>query len=242
MKIFACDSSAKSASVAVCDGRRLLAEYTVNNGNTHSETLLPMAEAALRSLGMTVDDVDLFGCSAGPGSFTGVRIGAATVKGLAFGKGKPCIGVSTLEALARNLVCDCDRIIYPVMDARRGQFYTAAFKCESGKLVRLTDDRALSSDELLRDIASRGKRVWLCGDGYDEARRLLPCELLHTTEERLIYQSAYNVALSVLESYEAGVRTTDAELHATYLRLPQAERDRLEKLADEKRKIQTERN
>ena len=103
MKLLALDSSATVATVALCEDDRLLAEYTLNNGNTHSETLLPMVESVLRSYGITVRDVDLFAASNGPGSFTGVRIGAATLKGLAFGAGKPCLGVSTLEAIAENL-------------------------------------------------------------------------------------------------------------------------------------------
>ena len=103
MKILALDSSATSASIAITDGTTLLAEYTLDNGNTHSETLLPMVEFALRTLSLTVDDIDLFAVSAGPGSFTGVRIGAATVKGLAFGRDIPCVAVSTLHALAYNL-------------------------------------------------------------------------------------------------------------------------------------------
>lgn len=227
MKIYALDSTAKAASVALCEDGRLLAEYTMNNGNTHSETLLPMTETMLRAMGLTVGDIDLFACAAGPGSFTGVRIGTATVKGLAFGSGKPCIGVSTLEALARNLVTDGYRVICPVMDARRGQLYTARFSCRGGKLRRLTPDRAIPYAEFEAECAAAGDKVWLCGDGYDLVKRLLPPGLSHDTPERLRYQSAYSVAQAALAAYEAGVHTTDEELRPVYLRLSQAERERL---------------
>ena len=143
MKIFACDSTAKTASVALCENNILLAEFTQNGGNTHSETLLPMVESALKTLGLRADDIDLFACSAGPGSFTGVRIGAATIKGLAFAKGKPCVGVSTLEALAYNLV-GYEGLICPVMNARRSQVYTALFRSNGEVLERLMDDSAIA--------------------------------------------------------------------------------------------------
>ena len=124
MKILAFDSTALTASVAVAEDEELLAELTLNNGNTHSQTLLPMAESLFKMLSITADDIDVFACSEGPGSFTGVRIGAATVKGMAFGRGKACAGVSTLEALAYNLR-GYEGIICPVMNARRAQVYTA---------------------------------------------------------------------------------------------------------------------
>ena len=129
MLILALDSTAQVGSVALCEDEKLIAEYTLNTGHTHSETLLPMVESVLKISGYTVDDVELFVCTAGPGSFTGVRIGAATVKGIAFGKDKPCIGVSTLEALALNGVA-LDGILCPCMNARRQQVYNALFDCD----------------------------------------------------------------------------------------------------------------
>ena len=129
MKILALDSSATVATVALCEDQRLLAEYTVNNGNTHSETLLPMVESLLANFSMTAKDVDIFAASIGPGSFTGVRIGAATLKGLAFASNKACVGVSTLEARAYNLVSH-KGLICPVMNARRSQVYTALFRSD----------------------------------------------------------------------------------------------------------------
>ena len=122
MKILALDSTAAVCSCAVCEDEKILSVFTVNSGNTHSETLLPMIEASLRMLSLEVCDIDLFAFSEGPGSFTGVRIGAATLKGLAFGRNKPCVGVSTLKALASNL-SGMSGIVCPVMNARRNQVY-----------------------------------------------------------------------------------------------------------------------
>ena len=227
MKIFACDSTAKTASVALCEDNILLAEFTQNGGNTHSETLLPMTEVLLNSMKTDIDEIDIFAVSEGPGSFTGSRIGAATVKVFAHRKDKPCIGVSTLEALARNLAFGEDKIIIPVMDARRGQFYTAKFAFRSGKLERIGEDTPMSFEDFLDDVRALGERVYLCGDGYAPARKLLGDELSHETPEKLRYQSAYSVAQIAYEKYLAGDRTSAEELRPTYLRLPQAERDRL---------------
>ena len=152
MKILAIDSTAIVASVAICDDERLAALYTVNNGNTHSETLLPMVESALSQSKLTVDDIGLFAVSAGPGSFTGVRIGVSTVKGLAFGSDIHCIGVSTIEALAYNLK-GSDGILCPVMNARRNQVYNALFKFEGERLVRLCPDRAIAVKDLGAELA-----------------------------------------------------------------------------------------
>lgn len=229
MKIFACDSTAKTASVALCEDKILLAEFTQNGGNTHSETLLPMTEVLLNSMKTDIDEIDVFAVSEGPGSFTGVRIGAATVKGFAHRKDKPCIGVSTLEALARNLAFGEDKIIFPVMDARRGQFYTAKFEFKNGALERIEDDSAKSFEELRAEIEALGRRVYLCGDGYAPARKLLGDEFSFETPEKLRYQSAYSVAQIAYEKYLAGDRTSAEELRPTYLRLPQAERDRINK-------------
>ena len=229
MKILAFDSTATTASVAITEDEKLLGEVTLNNGNTHSETLLPMTEVLLNSMKTDIDEIDVFAVSEGPGSFTGVRIGAATVKGFAHRKNKPCIGVSTLEALARNLAFGEDKIIVPVMDARRGQFYTAKFAFKDGKLERIEEDSAKSFEDLKTEIEAIGCRVYLCGDGYAPARKLLGDALSFETPEKLRYQSAYSVAQIAFEKYLEGDRTSAEELRPTYLRLPQAERDRINK-------------
>lgn len=227
MKILALDSTATVASVALCEDDRLLGEYTVNNGNTHSETLLPMVESLLRFFDLDPDDVDLFAASAGPGSFTGVRIGAATAKGLAFNTQKPCIGVSTLDALAYNLNV-LDGLICPVMNARRKQVYTALFRCENGKLTRLCPDSAIAITELDELLAAYDESVYLCGDGYEITKENLK-HPTRETPERLRHQSAFSVAQVAKAAYDAGVRTTDAEMVPTYLRPSQAERERAER-------------
>ena len=234
MLILALDSTALVGSVALCEDQRLLAEFTVNTGNTHSETLLPMVESVLRIAGYTVDDVDLFVCTAGPGSFTGVRIGAATLKGIAFGKDKPCIGVSTLEALARNGEA-LDGILCPAMNARRQQVYNALFDSDGQALNRLCDDRALAISELGEELTEKypDRPIYLMGDGaqlvYDALSENLGGRL-KMLPERLIHQSGYNTAMCGLKLWNEGVRTTDTELVPVYLRPSQAERMRMEKL------------
>ena len=227
MKILALDSTAIAASVALCEDETLLGEYTIQNGNTHSETLLPMIESLCKHFSLSADEIDLFALSAGPGSFTGVRIGAATLKGLAFGKNKICIGVSTLEALALNLALS-DGLICPVMNARRKQVYTALFRSKKGVLERLMPDCAIAISELDKRLAAYDEPIRLCGDGYDVTAELLTHSIL-PTPHRLRPQSAYSVAQVALQLYRSGIRTTDAQISPIYLRLPQAERERLER-------------
>lgn len=228
MLILALDSSATVASVALCDGERLLAEYTLNNGNTHSETLLPMIETMLSHYGCDIGEIELFAVSSGPGSFTGVRIGAATVKGLAFDTGKACVGVSTLEAIAENarlyrgLVC-------PVMNARRSQVYTALFRFDGEKEERLMPDSALSIAELDEVLSGYGEEICFVGDGYGVTLPALKKTRAAFVPDRLVHQSAYSVARVALRAYKEGKHTDDAGLTVTYLRPSQAERERAER-------------
>ena len=167
MKILALDTTAKSASAAITDGREPLAVFTLEAGLTHSETVLPMIKTALDSLHMAAHDIDLFAVTAGPGSFTGVRIGISEIKGLAFATGKPCVGVSTLLSLAYNLRPLCENaILCPVMDARRNQLYNALFRLESGVLTRLCEDRLVSLSDLTAELAGYDEPVYSAGDGY----------------------------------------------------------------------------
>lgn len=234
MLILALDSTAQVGSVALCEGETLIAEYTLNTGHTHSETLLPMVESVLKTAGFTVDDVDLFVCTAGPGSFTGVRIGAATVKGLAFGKNKPCIGVSTLTVLAHNGM-PLDGILCPCMNARRGQVYNALFDSNGRAMSPLCEDRALTISELGKELIEQypDRPVYLMGDGAKLVMDALSDTLgerLHLLPERLLHQSGYHTAQVGLMLWHTGVRTTDRELAPIYLRPSQAERMRMEKL------------
>ncbi len=224
MKILALDSTAIVASVALCEDEVRLAEITLENGNTHSETLLPMVEFILKQFEWTPDDIDLFAVSEGPGSFTGVRIGAATVKGLAFDTNKPCVGVSTLEALAQNLA-HMNGLICPVMNARRKQVYTALFRAENGRLERLMPDSAIAIAELDERLSAYEEPVRLVGDGYEITEELLTHPIL-PVPMHLRRQSAYSVAQLARTMHLAGKSGTDMELAPTYLRLSQAERER----------------
>ncbi len=228
MKILALDSSAIVASVALCEDDALLGEMMLNNGNTHSETLLPMIEFLLDRFSLSPGDVDAFAVSKGPGSFTGVRIGAATIKGLAFGTSIPCVGVSTLEALAYNLI-GFDGLICPVMNARRNQVYTALFRASDGVLTRLSSDEAIAIAELDEKLKAYSEPVRLVGDGYDITKALLTHPIL-PTPHRLRAQSAYSVAQVAKRLLSEGKDFSDTALAPSYLRLSQAERERAERI------------
>lgn len=236
MKILAFDSTAKSASVAVAEDEKILSYSVADNGLTHSEILLPMAEAALASAKVSLGDVSLFAVTAGPGSFTGVRIGVATVKGLAQDydepKRKNCVAVSTLEALAENLV-PLNGLYVPVMDARRNEVYNAIFRYENGTLVRLCPDRAISLADLERELVERyaAETIRLCGDGYGVARAALRNGALRVAETPplLRLQNASSVAAVAYRAAQRGEAVSEDALRPVYLRLPQAERDRLAK-------------
>ncbi len=235
MNLLAFDSTAKTASVALfCDGK-LTAEFFADSGKTHSEILLPMAENVCARAHVALADVDYYAVTAGPGSFTGVRIGTATVKGLAFRldeEAASCVSVSTLEAIAEQL-SPLDGIYVPVMDARRHEVYNAIFTVKDGVLTRLAEDRAISLSALGEELLSLypHERIRLAGDGYDvaeEALSALPLEIAETPMA-LRAQSAAAVGRCALRAIARGETVTSTALAPTYLRLPQAERDRLAK-------------
>lgn len=227
MKILAFESSVRPASVALLDGEKLISEYTQCTALTHSRTLLPMAEDLLKNAELSLSDVDGFAVSQGPGSFTGIRIGVSTVKGLSWASGKPCAGVSTLEAMAYNGISR-GGIVCPVMDARRGQVYNALFEIIEGEPVRLCEDRAISLEELSADLGKYSAPPYLVGDGAQLCRDYLeaagiPCAM---APENLRWQSAWGVAMAARGKSFAGAD----ELLPVYLRLSQAERERQENL------------
>jgi len=226
MLIAALDSTAVTASAAIVNienGAPVTHSlFTVKNKLTHSELLLPLLENALSSYGADVKDIDLFAVSAGPGSFTGVRIGAATLKGLAFTENKPCVGVSALAALAANVG---NGFILPVMDARRDQFYTALLNNSD----RVTEDAALSIDEI-RELIKSLPTVTICGDGACKLVALLSdLDNLVLAPLACRDQNALSVAICAYEEYTRGNSVSPKELSPVYLRLPQAERERLER-------------
>ena len=228
MLILALESSAKAASVALMEDESLIAQYSQCCGLTHSRTLLPMVEDMLKNTEKKIADVDLIAVAHGPGSFTGIRIGVSTVKGLAWAADKKCVGVSTLEAMAWHGV-SAGGLICPVMDARRSQVYNALFETDGdGRPVRLTEDRAVSLAELAGELKDYECAPLLVGDGakltYDyltnegTACRMAPANLL--------YQSAWGVGMAALGKEAGGAD----DLLPVYLRLSQAERERQERL------------
>ena len=227
MKILAFETSAKAASVALLDQGKLLGECYQNTGMTHSQTLMVMAEDLLKTAGLTAQDVDAVAVAAGPGSFTGVRIGVAAAKGLAWGRQIPCYGVSTLESMARNLGV-WQGYVVPAMDARRSQVYTAIFHAEKGMLTRLEEDMAISLEELKEKIKNFAEPVFLVGDGANLCYNTLLEEVtgLVLPPEHRMHQRAAGVALAAQVLIGAGEPGNGAELTPNYLRLSQAERER----------------
>ena len=230
MLILAFETSAKACSVALHDGQKLLGESYQNTGLTHSQTLMTMAEDLMKTCGKAVKDVTHLAVAAGPGSFTGVRIGVAAAKGFAWGAELPVYGVSTLESMALSLgvfeghVCAC-------MDARRNQVYNAVFLADGGALERVSDDRAISLAELKHELEHIDGPIFLVGDGAELTYRTLSGELdnLILPPEHRRQQRASGVALAALEAMERGESADGAALQPNYLRLSQAERERLEK-------------
>ena len=227
MKILAFESSARAASVAVLSDGALLAEYTQNSGQTHSRTLMQMAEDMLRNCALTASDVDAVAVAAGPGSFTGVRIGVAAAKGFAWGRKLPLYGVSTLEAMALGAAV-CDGVYCSCMDARREQVYNALFCVKDGEFTRLCEDRALAISELAAELSKIEAPVWLVGDGAKLCFDALHARLsqLRLLPEHLRQQRAAGVALCAQRMADAGEKGDAKTLAPSYLRLSQAERER----------------
>ncbi|HIZ56876.1 MAG TPA: tRNA (adenosine(37)-N6)-threonylcarbamoyltransferase complex dimerization subunit type 1 TsaB [Firmicutes bacterium] len=228
MIILAIDSSAKTASAALCNENHVLAEFSAHTQLTHSQTLMPMTDSLFRAAGILPGEIDACAVACGPGSFTGLRIGIAAIKGLAQALGKPCVPVSTLEGLAQNLQGVCENsLICPVMDARCGQVYNALFDSAGGKLSRLTEDRAIAAEDLLKEVQDRGKTVFLVGDGadlcYNQYKEV--CQEIRLAPPALRFQRAASIGLIGCRLLAEGKTVTPAHLMPAYLRLPQAERN-----------------
>ena len=230
MLILAFETSAKAASVALLEGDKLLSESYQNTGMTHSQMLMVMAEDMLKQCGKTAKDVDAVAVAEGPGSFTGVRIGVAAAKGFAWGREIPCYGVSTLEAMAQSLGI-YDGFICPVMDARRSQVYNALFEADRDEITRIREDRAISLDDLAEDVKKLEKPVFLVGDGsilcYNTLLERVPSLVLQP--EHRMHQRAVGVGIIAARQIRAGISGDAAALTPNYLRLSQAERERMER-------------
>ena len=215
--ILSVDSSAVTASVALTDGVKVIKSEFVNAGLTHSETLLPMIKGVMS--GYDFSQLEAIAVTAGPGSFTGVRIGVATVKGLAFNADIPCISVSTLEAIAYNFT-DENVVICALMDARRMQFYNAIFKVENGVVTRLCEDRAISIEDLRKEL-SRYENVILAGDGAEPCYKNIDLENVTLAEGNARYQNGIGVS----KSAQNKEKISASALMPVYLRPSQAERE-----------------
>ena len=225
MKILALETSAKAVSAAVTEDGKVLASGYQDTGLTHSRTLMPIVEHILKNTDLTVQDCDVIAVAAGPGSFTGIRIGVAAAKGLAFAADKPAVGVSTLAAMARN-VAFCDGLVICAMDARRQQVYNALFEAKDGQLTRLTPDRAIALEELAEELRSDPRPKTVVGDGAKLCLAHLtaagiPCRL---APAHLVMQNAMSVALEAEAMAAEGKLVSAQALEPVYLRPAQADR------------------
>lgn len=237
MKLLAIDSSAKSASTAIVEDGKLISECYVNTTLTHSTTLMPMVDNMLKQADLKIEDIDALCINTGPGSFTGIRIGVAAVKGLAFMRNLPCASVSTLESMAYNFT-DTDCIVCGTMDARCNQVYTALFQVRNGAVTRLTDDDAISIDALEQMLKSEYSdydgNIYLAGDGAALCFNKftdMPGNIILAGENRR-YQRAYGAALAAFNKNEF---IDSASVMPVYLRPPQAERELKLKLEEAKK-------
>ena len=242
MRILAIDSSGLVATVAVVEEEneisKTIAEYTINYKKTHSQTLLPMLDEIVKMTDMNLDTIDAIAVAGGPGSFTGLRIGSATAKGLGLALKKPLIHIPTVDGPAYNL-CYTDRIICPIMDARRNQVYTGIYQMDGDKLQVLEAQMAVEIDELAKKLCTYGKPVIFLGDGVPVHKDRLEKELMTNYDiafapAHMNQQRAAAVGMLGIQYYKEGKTETAMEHKPDYLRVSQAEREREERLKAEK--------
>lgn len=232
MKILGMDSSGLVASVAVVENDILVAEYTVNHKKTHSQTLLPMLDEVVKMAELQLDSIDAIAVAAGPGSFTGLRIGAATVKALGLAIDKPVVSVPTCAGLAYNM-WGTDKLVCPILDARRNQVYTGVYQFENGQLITVMEQDAMSIDELVEYLNQLGKEVIFVGDGIPVYKAFIEEHL----KVKFLFapagfnrQRASSVATLGARLYEEGKFESADDHKPIYLRKSQAEREREEQL------------
>lgn len=235
MIILALESTAQSASAALLRDGNLIGESYLRCGLTHSATLLPLAEDLLKNSGIALQEIDYIAAANGPGSFTGLRIGLGTAKGLAFAADKECIAVSTLEGIAESCALACpfipEAILCCSMDARVKQVYNALFLLKEGTLSRMTEDRAVSLEELGNELAKETRTIIVSGDGTDVVMKALGERItMRCIPEPFVWQRASAVAYCAWKKALTGDTIPCSRLSPEYLRLPQAERERLERL------------
>ncbi len=233
MKILGIDTTGQTASAALVEDDKLIAEFTLNYKLTHSQTIMPMIAEIIERSETDKASIDCIACAAGPGSFTGLRIGAATAKGFALALGKPLVAVPTLDALAYNMF-ETNKIICPIMDARRNQVYAAFYMWENGKMLRLTDHMAESIDRIIEVAEMLEQEVIFLGDGVPVHRaKLEQHENFLFAPSHCNMQRAASVAALGRILAEEGMAKSGDEFELIYLRKSQAEREREERLAKE---------
>lgn len=230
------ESSATAASVSYVKDGKILGQYYINAGLTHSTTLMPMVQDMLTTSKLSLDNVDYYAVSVGPGSFTGLRIGISAIKGIALAKNKPCVPVSTLEAMAYNYAYT-NTLLCAVIDARCNRFFNAIFKCNTdGTVERLCDDRAVSYEEIAQELTSKynNQNIVLVGDGAIMAEKLMSNLVpnLSIAPPHLMYQQSNGVAVAAQNLIEQGKVVTPQQLLPSYLSLPQAQRELQKKLSN----------
>ena len=229
MLILGLDTCSMSSSAAVVSDEKMIAQFSVNHKKTHSERIMPQIEDMLKSADISIDDIDVFAASVGPGSFTGVRIGVATIKAFAQALNKPCIKVSALEGLAENVSC-FNGIIAPILDARRNQVYNALFESNGSEITRLCDDRALMLDDLLEELKSYNTNIIFTGDGVPVFGDIIKDTLKDKAffaPAPLMYNQAASIALIGIKKLKNGETEGYENLVPEYVRLSQAEQEKL---------------
>lgn len=233
MKILALDSSGLVASVAILEEERVIAEYTMNHKKTHSQTLLPMLDEIIKMTGTDLNEIDAIAIAGGPGSFTGLRIGSATAKGLGLALDKPLIHIPTIEALANNLYgTNVNQIICPIMDARRDQVYTGFYSFDGGILVTIKDQNAAGIRETVDALNEIGSEVIFLGDGVPVYKEIIAEHMKVPylfAPAHLNRQRAAAVGGLAFQYFKDGKIETAEDHKPVYLRLSQAERELLEK-------------
>lgn len=223
LKILSIDSSSAAASASVVQDGKILSEVFVNNGFTHSKTLMNVVKSAVDLSGSRLEEIDLIACVTGPGSFTGVRIGVACAKGIAFTGDIPCIGISTLETFPYNISC-IEGTVCGIMDARCNQVYTASFSVNNSHITRITPDRAVSIDTLIEDFGGYSGKIYLLGDGAKLVKDKTDGENIVLVNSGNLYQRASSAALAASDKNKDEY-IAPGMLVPSYLRLPQAERE-----------------
>ncbi len=227
MKILALDSSGLVASVAILEDDNMIAEYTVNYKKTHSQTLLPMLDEIVKMTDTNLAEIDAIAVAAGPGSFTGLRIGSATAKGLGLALDKPLIGIPTVEGMACNLY-NVTSLICPIMDARRNQTYTGLYTFVDGKFTVIREQMAVDIEEIISIINDIGNEVIFLGDGVPVFEDIIKKEIkvqYTFAPAHLNKQRAGAIGVRAFEYYNMGRYEAAAEHKPEYLRLSQAERE-----------------